>query len=103
MTCENDWVLDPFLGVGTAIVAAIRHKRRGAGAEVVPKYAEIARGRIEMASEGTLRVRPMTREVFDPKDAGSSLTTAPWLVPDGSNGKAQLALFERPKNFRAEK
>ncbi len=31
MTDEGDWVLDPFLGTGTSIIAAIRHNRRGAG------------------------------------------------------------------------
>ena len=35
MTNEGHWVLDPFLGTGTTIIAAIRHKRRGAGAEMV--------------------------------------------------------------------
>ena len=34
MTNEGDWVFDPFLGAGTSIVAAIRHGRRGDGAEM---------------------------------------------------------------------
>ena len=36
MTEENDWVFDPFLGVGTSIIAAIRHGRKGAGTEILP-------------------------------------------------------------------
>ena len=42
MTNEGDWILDPFLGTGTSIIAAIRHQRRGAGAETVPEYCTIA-------------------------------------------------------------
>ncbi len=81
LTRPGDWVLDPFLGTGTSIIAAIRHGRRGAGAEVVPKYVELARSRIQMEQAGTLRTRPMDRPVFDPRHAGRSLTTAPWRLP----------------------
>jgi len=90
MTNEDDWVLDPFLGVATTIVAAIRHKRRGVGAEVVEKYVRTAHERIHLAAEGSLRVRPMERPVFDPKDAGRSLTTAPWMRPSSPSKQAVL-------------
>jgi|ERR1051326_8508 adenine-specific DNA-methyltransferase len=103
MTRENDWVFDPFLGVGTTIAAAIRHNRRGAGAETVQKYCAIAKERIQMAAEGTLRVRPMGRAVFDPKDAGTSLTTAPWKRAGEGNGKHQMAFFEDSKPYRSRK
>lgn len=73
----GDWVLDPFLGTGTTIIAAIRHGRRGAGAETVPKYVQIARERIQQELDGTLRTRPMGRPVYDPAEAGNSLTVAP--------------------------
>ncbi len=78
LTNEGDWVLDPFLGTGTSVIAAIRHGRRGAGAEIVPRYVELARQRIQQAMEGTLRVRPMDRPIYDPTAAGNSLTMAPW-------------------------
>lgn len=71
-------MLDPFLGTGTSVIAAIRHGRRGVGAEIVPRYVELARQRIQQEMEGTLRTRPMDRPVYDPVAAGSSLTTAPW-------------------------
>jgi adenine-specific DNA-methyltransferase len=103
MTREDDWVLDPFLGVGTTIAAAVRHRRRGAGAETVQKYRVIAKERIQMASDGTLRVRPMSRAVFDPKDAGTSLTTPPWNRAGDGNGKHQLAFFEDSKPYRSRK
>jgi adenine-specific DNA-methyltransferase len=78
MTNEDDWVLDPFLGTGTTIVAAIRHGRRGVGAEIISKYVHIAHDRIRQEINGTLKTRPMYREVYDPQAAGNSLTTPPW-------------------------
>jgi adenine-specific DNA-methyltransferase len=78
LTNEGDWVLDPFLGTGTSIIAAVRHRRRGVGAETVSKYIEIARQRIQQEIEGTLRTRPMNKPVYDPVEAGNSLTVAPW-------------------------
>jgi adenine-specific DNA-methyltransferase len=78
LTSEGDLVFDPFLGTGTTIIAAIRHRRRGIGAETVPKYVEIARQRIQQEIEGELRTRPMDRPVYDPIEAGNSLTEAPW-------------------------
>ncbi|MGO8675416.1 MAG: DNA-methyltransferase [Limisphaerales bacterium] len=91
LTQEGDWVFDPFLGTGTSIIAAIRHGRRGAGAETVHKYVGLAKERIARASEGTLPIRPMSRPVFDPRDAGRALTTAPWLHAPEENQPLVLA------------
>ncbi len=50
-TYENDLVLDPFLGSGSAMVAASRLGRRYIGYDLDPAYVEIARARV--ANEGT--------------------------------------------------
>lgn len=92
MTREDDWIFDPFLGSGTTMVAAVRHGRRGVGAEVVPKYVDLARGRIEAELAGTLRTRPMHKPVYDPIEAGNSLTTAPW---SSKTDEAQMVLLEK--------
>ncbi|MBE0540927.1 MAG: site-specific DNA-methyltransferase [Verrucomicrobia bacterium] len=97
----GDWVLDPFLGTGTSIIAALRHNRRGVGAELVERYVQIARQRIQQAADGTLPVRPMDRPVFDPKDAGRALLTAPWL--ESENGHKQAVLLEKGSKYRARK
>ena len=89
LTTKDDWVLDPFLGTGTSIIAAIRHGRRGAGAEIVPRYVEVARERIEQEMLGTLRTRPMERPVYDPVDAGNRLTVSPW-----AKSAKQATLFD---------
>ena len=101
LTRRDDWVLDPFLGTGTSIVAAIRRDRRGVGAEVVQSYVEIARERIAQAAEGILPVRPMDRPVFDPKDAGRALLSAPWIKP--GNGFEQPVLLEKGPKYRVRK
>jgi len=101
LTRVNDWVLDPFLGTGTSVIAAVRHSRRGIGAELVASYLDIARERISQAAEGTLPVRPMARPVFDPRDAGRGLLTAPWL--DQGNGEEQPFLLEKKPGYRSRR
>ena len=45
-TFENDLVLDPFMGSGSALVAAARLGRRYAGYDLDPAYVDIARTRV---------------------------------------------------------
>jgi len=78
MTRLDDWVLDPFMGVGSALIAARRHGRRAVGAELVPTYLETAIHRLLEEREGKLRTRPMNRPIYDPIRAGNTLTTNPW-------------------------
>lgn len=96
MTNESDWVLDPFLGTGTSIIAAIRHNRKGAGAETVSRYVELARKRIKEELAGTLKTRPMNKPIYDPVGAGNTLTIAPW-----SNNPKQMILLKEPKKKRS--
>jgi adenine-specific DNA-methyltransferase len=100
LTKPGDWVFDPFAGVGTTMIAALRHGRRGAGAEILPKYIKVARDRLHSDFAGTLRTRPMNRPVYDPKAAGNSLTVSPWDTNDHPN---QLRLIEQtPKRYRVK-
>jgi adenine-specific DNA-methyltransferase len=99
MTNEEDWVFDPFLGTGTSIIAAIRHRRRGAGADILQKYIHLARQRIEQEIAGTLRTRPMDKPIYDPEEAGNSLRIAPWSKkPD----ERQLRLLEKRARYSAK-
>lgn len=100
MTNEDDWVLDPFLGTGTSIIAAIRHKRRGAGAEMLEKYVKLAKNRIEQELAGTLRTRPMDKPIYDPVEAGNSLRIAPWSMK--SEDDKQPRLFGKRARYNAK-
>lgn len=77
MTVKNDWVLDPFLGAGTTIIAAIRHHRRGAGSDLHGPYAQLAKSRIRQEMEGKLKTRPMNKPVYNPQQSGSRLIAPP--------------------------
>lgn len=66
LTNEGDLVIDPYMGVGSTAVAAIRHGRKAAGAEIVPDYVKLARERVRLADAGLLRTRPMDRPVYVP-------------------------------------
>jgi site-specific DNA-methyltransferase (adenine-specific) len=45
-TCENDLVLDPFMGSGSTLVAAARSNRRYVGYDLDATYVDIARLRV---------------------------------------------------------
>lgn len=66
LTDENDWVLDPFSGVGSALLAALKHKRRAMGCEKEAQYIEIARRRIADLFSGRLPYRQLGKPVHQP-------------------------------------
>lgn len=66
MTNEGDLVIDPYMGVGSALCAAALHGRRSAGSDVVWEYLTLAQDRVAQALAGTLRTRPMDRPVYEP-------------------------------------
>ncbi len=66
LTDEGDRVFDPYMGVGSAPIAAIRHGRRAVGCERDAAYVEIARERVWAYRNGTLRVRPLGKPVHTP-------------------------------------
>jgi len=96
MTDEGDWVLDPFIGVGTTAIAALMHGRKAIGAEIMPEYVEITKERIRLAERGVLRIRPMERSVYDPDMPGTSVP--PRFVNLGS-ASLQAQLLERRRQY----
>lgn len=67
MTDPGDTVLDPYMGVGSSVVAALIHGRKGYGCDVVRKFVDTAWERVHSLRAGTLRTRPMHKPVYDPK------------------------------------
>jgi adenine-specific DNA-methyltransferase len=82
LTDKDDWVMDPFLGVGTTVASAVSRGRRGCGSEKMNDYVEIAFERVQKAIDGVLPVRPMNTPVYDPANAGRSLTHNSWTPVD---------------------
>ncbi|MCZ0944618.1 MAG: site-specific DNA-methyltransferase [Gammaproteobacteria bacterium] len=66
MTEEGDAVFDPYMGVGSSIIAALKHDRAAWGCDLIPEYVETARDRVRQLRAGTLRTRPMNKPVYDP-------------------------------------
>ncbi len=66
MTCEGDWVLDPFSGVGSSMLAAVRHHRRAMGCEREKIYIEEAKRRMDLLFTGQLPYRPLGKPVYQP-------------------------------------
>ncbi len=66
MTNEEDAVFDPYMGVGSSIIAALMHNRVAHGCDIVPEYVEIARQRVNQLRAGNLRIRPMGKPIYDP-------------------------------------
>lgn len=75
---EGDWVLDPFLGVGSTVVAAVLNGRKGAGSEIVENYYHLAVRRVQDALAGKLPVRSDKPIYVPPGDL--SLAKNPWLA-----------------------
>lgn len=76
LTNERDIVFDPFMGVGSALVAGIINKRKVAGAEIVKKYYDIAYERIKLVYEGKLKIRP-DKPTYQPT-GNLSITRSPF-------------------------
>lgn len=67
LTNEGDVVYDPFAGVGSTILGACKNGRIGTGTELEQKYIDIGLKRLKQLADGTLKTRPMYKEVYKPK------------------------------------
>lgn len=66
LTNKGDSVLDPYLGVGSTAIAALKNGRHAYGCDVVQDYIDIAEERVEALRNGELRVRPMNKPIYEP-------------------------------------
>jgi adenine-specific DNA-methyltransferase len=66
LTNKGDWVLDPYAGVGSGLIAAAMHGRRSMGSEKERKYYKITIQRFEALRNGTLKLRPFGKPVHTP-------------------------------------
>ena len=66
MTNAEDSVFDPYMGVGSSVIAALMHGRAAYGCDIVPDYVDIARHLVQQLHKGSLRTRPMGKPIYDP-------------------------------------
>lgn len=66
LTKVGENVLDPYLGVGSSAIAALKNDRNAYGCDTTKEYVAIALERVEQLMDGTLRTRPMNKPVYEP-------------------------------------
>lgn len=66
LTNPGDNVLDPYLGVGSSAVAALKNGRNAYGCDITQGYIDVARDRVAQLDAGTLRTRPMNKPIYEP-------------------------------------
>lgn len=66
LTNENDIVYDPFSGVGSSLIAALKNNRQAYGTELERSYVDIGLERIQKLSENTLQTRPIYQKIWVP-------------------------------------
>lgn len=66
LTNENEIVYDPFAGVGSTLLAALKNNRRAYGTELMQEYIEIGKERIEKLSKDELKTRPIYQRIYEP-------------------------------------
>ena len=104
-TKEGDYILDPFVGVGSTLKAACTENRRGLGIELNPKYAELSKKRIEVeisddmpykkeqyvrCGDSTSILKELEDNTFD-----FVITSPPyWNILDQKDHKAKLRIDE---------
>ncbi len=97
LTNENDWVFDPFAGVGSSLIAAIKHNRKAVGCDKETQYVEVAKERINSYFNGTLRTRPMAKPVYKPTGKEKvSQVPQEW----GKLEPQQMKLFEKREKYK---
>ena len=79
LTNEGDVVFDPYVGVGSALCAAVIHNRKGFGSDIGKEYLNIAHNRIIEANNGTLKRRLMGTPVFEAASSNLSKTPEEFL------------------------
>ena len=75
-TKPGDTVLDPFVGAGTSVIAAVKLGRRGIGIDKSKRYVNLANKRIAALEAGTLEFRRSGTPIRQPRK-GEKVATVP--------------------------
>lgn len=67
LTNEGDTVYDPFAGVGSTLLGALKNGRVGLGTELEQYYIDIGLKRIELLKNDELKTRPIYQQLYKPK------------------------------------
>jgi adenine-specific DNA-methyltransferase len=62
---EGGWILDPFVGVGSTLLAAYKNNRNAVGIEIHKKYINIGKKRLKLLQEDKLPIRKIGKPIYD--------------------------------------
>jgi adenine-specific DNA-methyltransferase len=100
LTNRRELVVDPFLGSGTTVIAALKNWRRAAGSDVNLEYIEIARRRVRSLARGDLAYRDRAKSIYVP------MPNTPLTVPPTGfferNGRRAHHLINARNTLRAD-
>jgi len=65
-TSKDDLVLDPYCGVGSSLIAGLKHNRRVLGIDKEQSYIDITKQRIDSFFKGELKVRKLGKSILVP-------------------------------------
>jgi DNA modification methylase len=96
LTNEDDWILDPYCGVRSSLIAGLKHNRKVIGCDKEIRYIEIAKERIKAFCIGKLPMRPIERELYKPQGKVSK-------VPDEWEAGDIKHVYDNDKRIDTEK
>lgn len=68
LTDAGDNVLDPYMGVGSSAIAALKNGRNAFGCDLMQEYVDVALDRVAQLEAGILRTRPMNKPIYNPNE-----------------------------------
>ena len=81
LTNEQDTVFDPYAGVGTTLIAALKHGRKALGVDRCREYVLTGLERIKKLQAGELKTRALGQPVYVPTGREKiSQVPAEWLM-----------------------
>lgn len=99
LTNEDDIVYDPFAGVGSSLIAALKNGRRAYGTELVQEYVEIGLERINKLEADELKTRPIYQRIYQPSGTDQvSAYPVEWMENRLAELKATMAKMECEAN-----
>ena len=95
LTNKGDWVFDPYAGVGSTLIAAVKNDRRAIGSEKETDYVNVTHERLTSFFNGTLSLRPLGKPVYKPTGQEKvAQTPAEW------KNAAQKRLLEKKEDYQ---
>ena len=96
LTNEKDWVLDPYCGVGSTLIAAVKNNRKAVGCDKEEKYITIAKEKIGDYFLGKLKTRPIGKPIFTPTGREKvSKIPSEWKIGAGQHEDNRDLLFQQ--------